>query len=129
VLLPSRWWWLSCWALFALFIFLLFFVSALFLEAKVLIILVATPYISDWAKKTLTYQGSFLVRSDSFCVWQKKDYQIQRILLHTPFVILLELKNQEGVIRLPVFADALKEDDFRSLSRICLNLSFTEPEY
>lgn len=87
------------------------------------------PYISSWANKTLDYQGSFLVRCDSFCVWQKKEYQARRILLHTPFVILFELKNQEGVIRLPVFADALKDDDFRNLSRICLNLSFTEPEY
>ncbi len=68
------------------------------------------------------------MRTDSLCVWQKKAYQVRRILLQTPFVILFELKNQEGVIRLPVFADALKENDFRNLSRICFNLRFTESE-
>ncbi len=86
-------------------------------------------YVSAWAKKILTFQGLFLVRCNGSCVWQKKAYQIRRILLHTPFVILFELKNQEGVIRLPVFADALKDDDFRSLSRICLNLSSAESNY
>ncbi len=126
--MPSKWWWQGCWVLFVVFLFLLFFASALFLEAKVFILLVTTPYVSNSAKNTLKYQGSFLVRTDSLCVWQKKAYQVRRILLQTPFVILFELKNQEGVIRLPVFADALKENDFRNLSRICFNLRFTESE-
>ena len=107
----------------AAFAYLLLAYSAVPLEVKAMLCIVLQQKQNASLKQIQALYGTFQLQSDGRCVWRRQTYQVKRVRLLTAFCILIELQGDETKIhRLPLMRDAMDNEDFRHLSRICLSI-------
>lgn len=101
---------------------LLFFASALPLEAKTfgLALLLAERKLHVEKKGALP--DSFFLHIDGVCRFQGDEYRVKRVHFFSRYLLLIDIEKDQKTRRLPIAFDAVTPTDFCHIRRICLAL-------
>ncbi|PKF51649.1 hypothetical protein AT251_02135 [Enterovibrio nigricans] len=101
---------------------LLLFTGVWPLEIKVLLIAFLSKELKHSAHAALAVVGDFSLHTDGHCHWEHCDYHVRSVVFKSPVGFVLDVHRTGEIKRIPLLYDACSEQDFRHLSRICLEL-------
>ncbi|MDD1782909.1 hypothetical protein LRP49_17180 [Enterovibrio sp. ZSDZ35] len=92
------------------------------LEIKTLLVVFLGKELQRCRRYIFSMTGNFSLHIDGHCYWRNSEFQVGQITFQCPLGFVLEVGELHNVKRIPLMFDAFPAQDFRHISRICLEL-------